>query len=341
MSENREYSPQPRRFTYPDWSDDESYPTSSHGREKFRRERSIDRERGSARGGASERGGNSRDYDSRKRGRSPTPPDDRRYKRRRSPTPPSRSGRVSGAGRDGSSTADGDHYVPNYERDGYNPAPKFGNMPESTTFPFYPMLAEGFMAPEFMGVPLLGTWPTLARPPLADPNQLDYLVTFKHFCEHLRGVQSSQIFDDDELQKRYAIYKENFAARQLAAFFERHRKAEWFVEKYHPVKSVSRVEEARALRHRLYDKFVGELAQGKYDDADFDEPEQAALTRKEKKEGEEGEAEGEEQGGMDASDIKMMEDAGEQQQQGESEQLSYKLIIKTVPPSISRKKIVA
>lgn len=198
------------------------------------------------------------------------------------------------------------------------------------------------MTPEFMGVPILGAWPTLARPPLADPNQLDYLVTFKHFCEHLRGAQSSQIFDDDELQKRYAIYKENFAARQLAAFFERHRKAEWFVEKYHPVKSVSRVEEARALRRRLYDKFVGELAQGKYDDADFDEPEQAALTRKEKKDGEEGEAEGEEQGGMDGtSDIKMMEDASEQQQQGESEQLSYKLIIKTVPPSISRKKIVA
>ncbi|RUP43194.1 hypothetical protein BC936DRAFT_137496 [Jimgerdemannia flammicorona] len=200
-----------------------------------------------------------------------------------------------------------------------------------------------------MGVPHL--WPPLNRPPLADPNQLDYLVTFKHFCEHLRSTQPASSFDDEELQKRYAIYKENFAARQLAAFYDRHHTVEWFAEKYHPVRSVPRAEEARALRRRLYDRFVVELEAGKFDEVDFDEPENAAMTRKEwiKKEEEGGEdeakAEGEEHGVDAAGDAKMEQymkiDGVEQGNETvTAEQHTYKLIIKTVPPSISRKKII-
>lgn len=37
---------------------------------------------------------------------------------------------------------DGDHYIPNYDRDGYAPAPRYSSLPEAQGFG-YPMMGNG------------------------------------------------------------------------------------------------------------------------------------------------------------------------------------------------------
>jgi hypothetical protein len=70
---------------------------------------------------------------------------DRRYRRRRlssyspeyhgpSRTRPDRPNR----GRDRERDQDGDHYIPNYERDGYAPAPKYSQLPDNAPQYNYP-----------------------------------------------------------------------------------------------------------------------------------------------------------------------------------------------------------
>lgn len=160
---------------------DEDYPPRSHGREKFRRERSIDRDQGYY-GRAGEDYGDR--YDRKKRiRRSVTPPDgkpnmttsyqnvvhfvlDRRHIKRRASLTGGYSRAMPPRGsherdlRDGD-YRDGDHYIPNYDRDGYSPAPRYSSMPEhSNSFSggsgsgsgghSYPVMGtRSFLAPDY------------------------------------------------------------------------------------------------------------------------------------------------------------------------------------------------
>lgn len=71
---------------------------------------------------------------------------ERRYKRRPSYSPPPM--RHQGRVRDYKNDPDTDHYIPNYERDGYNPGPRYGGRPEPRTSsisnngPPYPMMGK-------------------------------------------------------------------------------------------------------------------------------------------------------------------------------------------------------
>lgn len=88
-----------------------------------------------------------------------------------------------------------------------------------------------------------------------DPNQLDYLVPFKQFYDYTRRTATRRI-DDDDMQKRYAHYKEKFAARQLAQFFVANKDKEWFQEKYHPKLSQPRYEDIKLRRKRYLKTFL-------------------------------------------------------------------------------------
>jgi len=62
---------------------------------------------------------------------------------------------------------------------------------------------------------------------MQDPNKLDTLVTFKYFSDYYH--QKEKNMDDEELSRRYTIYKENFTHKQSQKFFEAHKDEEWYI----------------------------------------------------------------------------------------------------------------
>ncbi|KAI8804089.1 hypothetical protein BJ742DRAFT_465431 [Cladochytrium replicatum] len=223
-------------------------------REKFRRERDDPDGFG---GGAGGGGGGSYvrrdsfgDADRRRRrdrslsGGGSRERDDRR-KRRRSNSP--RGGRSIGGG-GGAGGEDGDHYIPNYARDGYVPAPRYGGGADSY---------NGRKREEEMY-----SYP--------DPNKLDYMVPKKQFAEWLKHQNSGREIDDEDLSKKYKEYREAFTQRQVQAFFDQHKEEEWFRERYHLEESVPLRKEINQRKSELLQKFVSELEHGLFDGICFD-----------------------------------------------------------------------
>lgn len=140
-----------------------------------------------------------------------------------------------------------------------------------------------------------------------DPNQLDYLVPYKQFYEYTKRTSNRRI-DDEDIQKRYSHYKEKFAARQLSQFFSANKDKQWFLEKYHPTHSRARYEEMIQRRKKYMQEFLAALEQGEFDDVCFDKKPESST-------------------------------AGEQTTD-EEEEYESRLVIKTVPPTIAREKIL-
>ncbi|ORX91462.1 hypothetical protein K493DRAFT_286786 [Basidiobolus meristosporus CBS 931.73] len=336
-------------------SDEENFYRGS--REKFRRERRSSRERGYDRPR-----GERKDY-SRSRSRSPINRE-RRY--RRSPSPRrdrDRDRRIE-------ADRDGDHYIPNYNRDGYVPAPRYGNNPEANGSQFGSggnysfggpgsMMGEGaggafprgrrgsrnqdyddyygdldnpggdpFYSDDFNGNPpgpgnaFMGN-----KPHSIDPNKLDTLVSFKHFSDWVNSQDPGARHHEDELERRYAIYKENFNVRQLNNFFEQHKNSDWFRERYHPKLSLERKNEIKQLKKKLYEQFVDDLNSGKYDDINLDDSRNTDATK----------------GTEHKSDEKLESEESSESKPADpmaNEENSNTLFIKSVPPSISREQVV-
>lgn len=155
--------------------------------------------------------------------------------------------------------------------------------------------------------------------PSVDLDQLDYIVSFKQFCEHLRSVHSRSHFDDDELQKRYQHYKEKVQARQLANFFNSNKDKQWFLEKYHPTASRDRIEDMKRRRRDNQTQFLADLEKGHYDDINYDAPAKSSTN------------DTEEDDVADKQDSTAAADDQEYENQ---------LVIKTVPPTIARQRII-
>ncbi|KAK9722993.1 hypothetical protein K7432_002293 [Basidiobolus ranarum] len=335
-------------------SDEENFYRGS--REKFRRERRSSRERGFERSR-----GDRKDF-SRSRSRSPMNRD-RRYRRSPSPRRDRERERRPEAERDG------DHYIPNYNRDGYVPAPRYGNNPEANGAPFgaggnygfggpAPTMGEGggvpfprgrrgsrnqdyddfygdldnpggdpFYSDDFNGNPP-GPGNAFAgnKPHSIDPNKLDTLVSFKHFSDWVNSQDPAARHHEDELERRYAIYKENFNVRQLNSFFEQHKNSDWFRERYHPKLSQERKKEIIELKKKLYEQFVNDLNSGKLDDINVDDNRAADVVK-----GPEEKQESEESSENKPADTAVV---------NKEEENSNTLFIKSVPPSISREQVV-
>ncbi|CAJ0625334.1 8356_t:CDS:10 [Entrophospora sp. SA101] len=220
-------------------------------------------------------------------------------KRRRSITPDQRRPLPDG----------GDHYVPNYDKDGYTPAPRYHGRASEVRFapPGYPVMQMGFNVPNPQmlppGAPIMPMdWagPTGRQEPLKDPDQLDFLVTFKYFSDFMQYTNPKSRPGDEELHKKYNEYKEAFAVKQLKTFFEAHQKEEWFLEKYHPKYMEPRIAITKELKKKQYEQFISDLKEGLLDSINND----AKL------------------------DIKI-----------ESNEDSHRLFIKSVSPNIPRQKI--
>jgi hypothetical protein len=226
--------------------------------------------------------------------------EERRSKRRRSSSP-----------------RGGDHYIPNYSRDGYDPAPRYQDMNSNM---------NGMMNMSFNG-----NWGPGTRS-LQDPSKLDTLVTFKYFSDYYH--QKEKNMDDEELSRRYSIYKENFTHKQSQKFFEAHKKEEWFIDKYHPVESLVYREELIKRKQKMYEEFIEKLKQGEYDNVNFDEVEKSnestEETNTEKKE------ENETNGNMDT-------EVNDEEKKNISEAEVSKinrLFIKSIPPNVKRKELI-
>ncbi|KAL0082359.1 C2H2-type zinc finger transcription factor [Phycomyces blakesleeanus] len=284
-----------------DVSDDDTIP-HSHGRDKFRRERSLERNTGDA-----DR------YDYKKRPRSsPVPSDEHRHKRHVALSPPHGMrghGPPVPRGARGQPRGDaeqGDRYVPNYDRDGYVPAPRYTHGPDAQ----HPVPGMNHPMMDMM----MNNWSAIPRPPTVDPQQLTFLMPYKQFAENLRNTHARSYFTEEELHTRYTLYKHSFATRQLTEFFKINKEKIWFQEKYHPRLSLPREEDMKKRRRRYLESFLAAIGRGEYDDVCYDgHPDQ-----------------------IPAQEAKEETTATQE----ESEEYENRLVIKTVPPTIPREKII-
>ncbi|CAB4434531.1 unnamed protein product [Rhizophagus irregularis] len=221
------------------------------------RDRDRDRDRNRDRGNY---------VDRRKRDSNSSPEDrnnDRRSKRRRSISPDPRRQPSDG----------GDHYIPNYDKDGYTPAPRYVGRPGDIRFPppGFPVMPIGFSVgpnPQILppGAPMMPMdWSGPRQETPKDPDQLDFLVTFKYYSEFMQHSNPKNRLSDEELHKKYNEYKEAFALKQLKTFFESHKKEEWFLEKYHPKYIQERAIVTKELKKDLYKQFISDLKEGLLD----------------------------------------------------------------------------
>jgi hypothetical protein len=157
---------------------------------------------------------------------------------------------------------------------------------------------------------------------------LDYLVPFKQFYDFTRRSSNRRI-DDEDMQARYAHYKEKFAARQLSQFFVANKDKEWFQEKYHPKISQPRYDDIKSRRRRYLKIFLEDLEKGTFDNIRFDK-EGAASANVENDDNENGPDNNDTAAAAPAED-----NTGDTNAEYES-----RLVIKTVPPTIAREKIM-
>jgi hypothetical protein len=230
--------------------------------------------------------------------------EERRSKRRRSSSP-----------------RGGDHYIPNYNRDGYDPAPRYQDMNNDVNSNM-----------NMMGMMFNGSWGPGGSRSMQDPNKLDTLVTFKYFSDYYH--QKEKNMDDEELSRRYTIYKENFTHKQSQKFFEAHKDEEWFKDKYHPTESLVYREELNKRKEKMYVEFIEKLNQGEYDNVNFDESEKTTEST------EEGSTEKKEE---NENGDNMDTDADDEEKKNINEAeatKSNRLFIKSIPPNVKRKELI-
>ncbi|ORZ08708.1 arsenite-resistance protein 2-domain-containing protein [Absidia repens] len=166
-----------------------------------------------------------------------------------------------------------------------------------------------------------GNWSTLSRIHLIDPHQLDYVVSFKQYCDYLR--QTHPKLTDDEFQTRYDDYKEMISVKQLPQFFANNKEKQWFLEKYHPHLSKARVDDTKQRRLHNLTTFMQALQHGDYDRVYYDSKDTDITSNND------GTAE---EINTDNSNI--------DDTLSNKEAFDNHLVIKTVPPTISRQKII-
>lgn len=160
-----------------------------------------------------------------------------------------------------------------------------------------------------------------------DLEQLDHVVSFKQFCEHLRRTHPRSHFDEEDLQQRYQRYREKQQAKQLAKFFANNKEKQWFKEKYHPAISRDRIKQTKERRLQYLKSFLMELSEGKYDNVQYDATD--GSTEEES-----------------TSDLKEEENENDTEKSNgdssaaDAQEFENYLVIKTVSPTIARDRII-
>ncbi|KAJ3046592.1 hypothetical protein HK097_000717, partial [Rhizophlyctis rosea] len=304
-----------------------------------------------------------------KRPRSPASPEDgRRQKSRRD---------VSRSPPRGPSNSNTDTYIPNYNENGYRPAPRLGPAPQQMVLVGIDGLGQPIYAPLMMDAEDGGHGRRRGgrdsererdRDIFDDPVNADYLVNHEYFCAYLRQEddrsrrRGEEPIGEKEMDRRYEIYKENWSRKMQEKFFAEEKGKEWFLEKYHPEQSKPLRAEIVRRRHELLRKFTTGLNAGKYDNANFDEPEKIGSSLGELKNDEEGQKEGEKKDGGDGEKAMEVDGDGgsgekegkkEVKKEGKSEEEDawgisnpeegeplFALFIKSIPPQVKRAELL-
>ncbi|OUM64059.1 hypothetical protein PIROE2DRAFT_60926 [Piromyces sp. E2] len=182
-----------------------------------------------------------------------------------------------------------------------------------------------------MGMMFNNSWGPGSSRSMQDPNKLDTLVTFKYFSDYYH--QKEKNMDDEELSRRYTIYKENFTHKQSQKFFEAHKDEEWFKDKYHPTESLVYREELNKRKEKMYTEFIEKLNQGEYDNVNFDETEKTTETT------EDGTEKKEDNENGDTMDTDVDDEEKKNINEGEATK-SNRLFIKSIPPNVKRKELI-
>lgn len=163
---------------------------------------------------------------------------------------------------------------------------------------------------------------------MVDFQQLDYIIPFKQYCDYLRQTQQKAQLTDDEIQKQYDDYKEKITNKLLAKFFNNNKEKQWFLEKYHPQTSKVRLDNMKQRRLHNFTTFMQGLEQGQYDAVqyDVDSNNEVAST-------------------VDKTDVDDINGDNkslttDNTSGSATEDYENHLVIKTVPPTISRQKII-
>jgi hypothetical protein len=143
---------------------------------------------------------------------------------------------------------------------------------------------------------------------MANPRDLPTLVSINYFTDYMRWVNPESQMAEDEIYQAYTQYKKEFHYRQLRSFFNQHRNDNWFMDKYWNEAINDRLKEAYPQKIQLFDTFVKELQQGKFDSLNYDEPPSST-------------------------------NGAQQEEEQESEADPNIIFIKSIPPSISRHQV--
>ncbi|KAJ1915828.1 hypothetical protein H4219_004116 [Mycoemilia scoparia] len=285
------------------------------------------------RGGSGGRGGNNdrnmkRDQFGRdRRSRSPHYGHGHRGGRSRSP-PPSNSRR----GDDGS--GDRDRYIPNYEREGYQPGPRYGrgygDRPSSRGGHHRPPTRGGDMDNQYdyngndMGPGGPGGQVRHNRMGLCDPRSISNVVSFQYYCEWIKSEDASRRYTKDEMHEKYEQYRREALHRLFSEFYAAHKDDDWFIERYSPDNQEKRLEEIVSRKLPQLEKFLDALRSGSLDNVCFDAPENLSFDRN--------------NNGSIKDPFDLPETSNDAQGEEEKDETNT-LFIRTIPPSVPRKAI--
>ncbi|KAJ3335005.1 hypothetical protein HDU91_002409, partial [Kappamyces sp. JEL0680] len=91
-----------------------------------------------------------------------------------------------------------------------------------------------------------------------------------------RGSKKSSLdLDEQEIAKRYEIYRQGFINTLNEKFFKIHSGEEWFREKYHPEENQAFKTQVLERKREMLQEFQSDLSAGKLDRVCFDEVEAA------------------------------------------------------------------
>ncbi|KAJ3303671.1 hypothetical protein HDV03_003645 [Kappamyces sp. JEL0829] len=108
-----------------------------------------------------------------------------------------------------------------------------------------------------------------------------HLMDYREFVNYTkdragRGSKKSSLdLDEQEIAKRYEIYRQGFINTLNEKFFKIHSGEEWFREKYHPEENQAFKTQVLERKREMLQEFQSDLSAGKLDRVCFDEVEAA------------------------------------------------------------------
>lgn len=109
------------------------------------------------------------------------------------------------------------------------------------------------------------------RPRIPAPEDCNYLVPHRHFCDYIEQAYPSVYRNKDRLEEAWQNYRLGFVRKQNVAFCDEHKHELWFREKYDPEELPLRQRVKAQGRAGKVDVFLAKLQEGQFDHLSFDQ----------------------------------------------------------------------